>query len=108
LKMPLLPTTPSERIVYLWEYVRITLEDTGLEVPPSDAVLETMERVRGEGADSEDFKAAGDIYMRARYDMVLQPHDAVRMRMTTDAATKALRKTIPMLRRMGNWWRVLA
>ncbi len=108
LKIPLLPTTPSERIVYLWEYVRISVEDTGLDVPASDAVEETIDRVRKDGLDTTDLQIAGDIYMRARYDMVLRPQDPIVMRGASIRAAKALRKTIPFGRKITNWWRSLA
>ncbi len=108
LKIPLLPTTPSERIVYLWEYVRISVEDTGLDVPASDAVEETIDRVRKDGLDTTDLQVAADIYMRARYDMVLRPQDPIVMRAASIRAAKALRKTIPFGRKITNWWRSLA
>ena len=108
LKIPLLPTTPSERIVYLWEYVRISVEDTGLDVPASDAVEETIDRVRKDGLDTTDLQVAADIYMRARYDMVLRPQDPIVMRAASIRAAKALRRTIPFGRKITNWWRSLA
>ncbi len=108
LKIPLLPTTPSERIVYLWEYVRISVEDTGLDVPASDAVEETIDRVRQDGLDTTDLQVAADIYMRARYDMVLRPQDPIVMRGASIRAAKALRKTIPFGRKVTNCWRSLA
>lgn len=107
LRAPWLPTTPSERVDNLWEYLRIKIEDTGVDLPGSDAVEEVVEKAKEAVGDLRELREAAGIYMRARYDLVLAPNDSARMRELSFAAAKALHRTLSWKTRVTIHWRTL-
>ena len=107
LRAPWLPTTPSERVDNLWEYLRIKIEDTGVDLPGSDAVEEVVSKARESVGALPELSEAAQIYMRARYDLVLAPNDSARMRELSFAAAKALHRTLSWKTRITIHWRAL-
>jgi hypothetical protein len=108
LKHPWLPTTPSEYILYSWEYLRILVEDAGISVSSADAIQETVERVRAQGIPHESLATAGEIYQRARYDLHLLPNDSEEMQRATVAAAAALKTRTSLGQKLAGLWRSLA
>lgn len=107
LRAPWLPTTPSERVDNLWEYLRIKIEDTGVDLQGSDAVEEVVKKVNESGDSLPELSEAARIYMRARYDLVLAPNDSARMREVSFAAAKSLHGRLSWKARITIHWRAL-
>lgn len=108
LRAPVVPTPPSERIDNLWEYVRITAEDSGVVPSAADSVEELLDRIRRDGRGSPALEEAAQIYVRTRYGFTVKRGDAVAMRRHVDDATAALRRDVGAWPRLRSWWRPLS
>jgi hypothetical protein len=107
LKSPIVPTPPSERIDNLWEYVRIAAEDADVIPLSADSVEQLMTRIREAKLTSPALEKSAEIYVRTRYGFVVQPGDAIAMRVSVGEAAAAIRRGIGVWATVKNQWRPL-
>jgi hypothetical protein len=107
LKVPVVPTPPSERIDNLWEYIRISAEDAGVVLTSADSVEQLMTRIRAANRASPALDRASEIYVRTRYGFTVHVGDPIAMRLHTTEASATLRKNLSPWTRLKNLWRPL-
>lgn len=107
LQTPVFPTSPSERIENLWEYVRIVAEDAGIAPSNTDSVEELLARVAKARAVPPAMVDAADIYARSRYGYAIAPGDGAAMRRSALRAAAELTQPMTAGQKVRAWWRPL-
>ncbi len=99
LRRPFWRKANTDRIDGLWRYLRVGLEDAGVQPLPHESVEETVARARAEGKLAPGLEEAAAIYARTRYGLGVRPGDRERLEALAQQGYRALRQPLTLWQR---------